>query len=150
MRPVNISGYGDDLTVNGVRIGDLSPSEHESIEVEKGGRNYSPLENVVVSHVKDSSTLIVRKPDSTDVEKYIESEIIDGLCCYSAVNQGQLNKTIVDAVVTHLTIEKLPTVPRSIRHKYMSAFLLATTAITGMDRVAVSYTHLTLPTICSV
>ena len=135
MRPVNISGYGDDLTVNGVRIGDLSPSEHESIEVEKGGRNYSPLENVVVSHVKDSSTLIVRKPDSTDVEKYIESEIIDGLCCYSAVNQGQLNKTIVDAVVTHLTIEKLPTVPRSIRHKYMSAFLLATTAITGMDRV---------------
>ena len=135
MRPVNISGYGDDLTVNGVRIGDLSPSEHESIEVEKGGRNYSPLENVVVSHVKDSSTLIVRKPDSTDVEKYIESEIIDGLCCYSAVNQGQLNKTIVDAIVTHLTIEKLPTVPRSIRHKYMSAFLLATTAITGMDRV---------------
>ncbi len=135
MRPVNISGYGDDLTVNGVRIGDLSPSEHESIEVVKGGRNYSPLENVVVSHVKDSSTLIVRKPDSTDVEKYIESEIIDGLCCYSAVNQGQLNKTIVDAVVTHLTIEKLPTVPRSIRHKYMSAFLLATTAITGMDRV---------------
>ena len=35
----------------------------------------------------------------------------------------------------HLKNEKLPTVPRSIRHKYMSAFLLASTAITGMDKV---------------
>ena len=135
MPSVNITGYGDDLTVNGIRIGDLSPAGHESIEIKKGGRNYSPLENVVVSHVKDSSTLIVRKPDPVDVKKYIETEIIDGLCCYSAVNQGQLNQTIVDAVVIHLTEEKLPTVPRSIRHKYMSAFLLATTGITGMDRV---------------
>ena len=135
MQSVNITGHGDDLSVNGIRIGDLSPAAHESIEKAKGGRNYSPLENAVVSHVKDSSTLIVRKPDPNDIEKYIESEIIDGLCCYSAVNQGQLNQTIVDAVVTHLTKEKLPTVPRSIRHKYMSAFLLATTGITGMDRV---------------
>jgi len=135
MPSVNIIGHGDDLSVNGIRIGDLSPAAHESIEKEKGGRNYAPLENAVVSHVKDSSTLIVRKPDPKDIDKYIESEIIDGLCCYSAVNQGQLNQTIVDAVVTHLTKEKLPTVPRSIRHKYMSAFLLATTGITGMDRV---------------
>ena len=135
MPSVNITGYGDDLSVNGIRIGDLSPAAHEAIEKEKGGRNYSPLQNVVVSHVKDSSTLIVRKPDPKDIDKYIESEIIDGLCCYSAVNQGQLNQTIVDAVVAHLTKEKLPTVPRSIRHKYMSAFLLATTGITGMDRV---------------
>ena len=29
---LNISGYGDDLTVNGVRIGDLTPLEHEEIE----------------------------------------------------------------------------------------------------------------------
>jgi len=57
------------------------------------------------------------------------------LCCYSAVNQGQLNNTIVEAVVKHLTEEKLPTVPRSIRHKYMSAFLMAATGITEMDRV---------------
>ena len=61
--------------------------------------------------------------------------MIDGLCCYSAVNQRQLNQTIVDAVVKHLTEEKLPTVPRSIRHKYMSAFLLAATGITEMDRM---------------
>ena len=135
MPSVNIIGHGDDLSVNGIRIGDLSPAAHEAIDKEKGGHNYSPLENAVVSHVKDSSTLIVRKPDPKEIDKYIESEIIDGLCCYSAVNQGQLNQTIVDAVVTHLTKEKLPTVPRSIRHKYMSAFLLATTGITGMDRV---------------
>jgi len=135
MPSVNIIGHGDDLSVNGIRIGDLSPAAHEAIDKEKGGHNYSPLENAVVSHVKDSSTLIVRKPDPIDIDKYIESEIIDGLCCYSAVNQGQLNQTIVDAVVTHLTKEKLPTVPRSIRHKYMSAFLLAATGITGMDRI---------------
>ena len=132
---LNIHGYGDDLTVNNIRIGDLSPAEHEKIEFEKGGRNYQPLENVVVSHVKDASTLICRKPTENSLASYIEEELIDGLCCYSAVNQGQLNKTIVEAVVKHLTVEKLPTVPRSIRHKYMSAFLLATTGITQMDRI---------------
>jgi len=135
MSELLINGYGDDLTINGIRIGDLSPSEHEKIEKEKGGQNYAPLENVVISKVKDSSTLIARKPDPDDINKYIESEILDGLCCYSAVNQGQLNQTIVDAVIRHLDKEKLPTVPRSIRHKYMSAFLLSATAITEMDRV---------------
>ena len=135
MSDLIIDGYGDDLTVNGVRIGDLTPLDHESIEKEKGGQNYAPLEDVVISKVKDSSTLIARKPDPNDISKYIESEVLDGLCCYSAVNQGQLNKTIVDAVIHHLGEEKLPTVPRSIRHKYMSAFLLAATSITGMDRV---------------
>ena len=130
-----ISGYGDNLTINGTRIGDLSPKEHENIEKKKGGQNYSPLENVVVSHVKDSSTLICRKPSKDSISNYIEEELLDGLCCYSAVNQGQLNKTIVDAVISHLRDEKLPTVPRSIRHKYMSAFLLASTSFTEMDRV---------------
>ena len=130
-----INGYGDNLTVFGTRIGDLSPDEHEKIEKKHGGFNYKPLENVVVSHVQDSSTLICRKPSNNDVEKYIEEELLDGLCCYSAVNQGQLNQTIVDAVIAHLTKEKLPTVPRSIRHKYMSAFLLAISTFTEMDRV---------------
>ena len=135
MSDLLINGFGDDLSVNGVRIGDLTPLEHEKIEKEKGGQNYAPLENVVISKVKDSSTLIARKPDPHDINKYIESEILDGLCCYSAVNQGQLNQTIVDAVIRHLDEEKLPTVPRSIRHKYMSAFLLSATAVTKMDRV---------------
>ena len=97
-----IDGYGDKLTVNGVCIGELSPKEHEQIEKEKGGQNYSPLEDVVVSHVQDASTLICRKPSTSAIESYIEEELLDGLCCYSAVNQGQLNKTIVDAVVAHL------------------------------------------------
>ena len=135
MAEVLIDGYGDDLSVDGIKIGDLTPYEHEKIEIEKGGQNYSPLENVVISKVKDSSTLIARKPHPDDITKYIEEEILDGLCCYSAVNQGQLNQTIVEAVIKHLEEEKLPTVPRSIRHKYMSAFLLSATAITGMDRV---------------
>ena len=135
MSSVSINGFGDDLCINDVRIGDLTPDDHEKIEKEKGGQNYAPLENVVISKVKDSSTLIARKPHPEDVSKYIEEEILDGLCCYSAVNQGQLNQTIVDAVIKHLQEEKLPTVPRSIRHKYMSAFLLAATSITGMDRV---------------
>ena len=33
MSELNINGYGDDLTVNDVRIGDLSPMEHEKIEL---------------------------------------------------------------------------------------------------------------------
>ena len=135
MSKLSITGYGDNLTINGIRIGDLSPTEHENIEKERGGRNYSPLEDVVISHVKDSSTLICRKPDPDGIKSFIETELIDGLCCYSAVNQGQLNQTITEAVVKHLTDEKLPTVPRSIRHKYMAAFLIAATNITEMDRV---------------
>ena len=135
MSELCIDGYGDNLTVNGIRIGDLTPKQHEEIELTKGGQNYSPLEDVVVSKVKDSSTLLARKPHPEDISRYIETELLDGLCCYSAVNQGQLNQTIVDAVVRHLQDEKLPTVPRSIRHKYMSAFLLAATGITGMDKV---------------
>tara|TARA_B100001248_G_scaffold163168_1_gene123163 strand:- start:5765 stop:7096 length:1332 start_codon:yes stop_codon:yes gene_type:complete len=135
MHKLEISGFGDDLSVNGIRIGDLTPKQHEQIELEKGGQNYSPLEDVVVSSVKDSSTLLARKPHPEDVNKFIETELLDGLCCYSAVNQGQLNKTIVNAVVKHLKEEKLPTVPRSIRHKYMSAFLLAASGITGMDKI---------------
>ena len=135
MSNVSIEGYGDNLTVNNVRIGDLSTDDHAKIDEDMGGKNYHPLEDVVVSHVQDSSTLICRKPSIDKVSSYIEEELIDGLCCYSAVNQGQLNQTIVNAVVKHLTEEKLPTVPRSIRHKYMSAFLLAVTGITEMDRV---------------
>ena len=135
MSELLIKGYGDDLSINGTRIGDLTPHEHEEIEKQKGGQNYAPLEDVVISKVKDSSTLIARKPDPGDVNKYVESEVLDGLCCYSAVNQGQLNQTIVDAVIHHLDKEKLPTVRRSIRHKYMSAFLLSATAVTEMDRV---------------
>ena len=135
MAKINIHGYGDELTVNNIKLGNLSPEEHAKIELAKGGQNYSPLENVVVSHVKDSSTLICRKPSVNEVGNYIEEELLDGLCCYSAVNQGQLNKDIVDAVIHHLDKEKIPTVPRSIRHKYMSGFLLATTAFTEMDRV---------------
>ena len=108
MSELIIDGYGDDLTVNGVRIGDLTPLDHENIEKEKGGQNYSPLEDVVISKVKDSSTLIARKPDPSDISKYIESEVLDGLCCYSAVNQGQLNKTLVDAVIHHLAESDLP------------------------------------------
>ncbi len=102
MPNLSINGYGDDLTINNSRLGDLSPAEHERIDKDKGGRNYNPLENVVVSHVKDSSTLICRKPSENGVAAYIEEELIDGLCCYSAVNQGQLNQTIVDAVVKTL------------------------------------------------
>ena len=135
MKKLHIEGYGDNLTVDNIRIGDLSPKEHSDIENKLGGKNYSPLENVIVSHVKDSSTLICRKPGEDDINNFIEEEVLDGLCCYSAVNQGQLNQTIVDAVVAHLEHEKLPTVPRSIRHKYMSAFLLAATKLTDMDRV---------------
>ncbi len=135
MANIKIDGYGDDLTINGVRIGDLSPQEHEQIDKEKGGNNYHPLENVVVSSVFDDTTFIARKPDPENTKKYLEFELIDGLCCYSAVNSGQLNKTIVDAIITHLRKEKIPTVPRSIRHKYMSALLLAVTAFTEMEKM---------------
>jgi len=135
MSTLSIAGYGDQLTVNGIRIGDLSTVDHETIEKEKGGRNYDPLKDVVISHVRNSCTLVCRKPDPEKILAFIEEDLLDGLCCYSAVNQGQLNQTIVDAVVHHLSKEKLPTVPRSIRHKYMAAFLLASTALTEMDRV---------------
>ena len=56
----------------------------------------------------ETQTGYVATPDQLDslVANYIEEEVLDGLCCYSAVNQGQLNQTIVDAVIAHLEQEK--------------------------------------------
>ena len=36
-----IDGFGDDLSVDGVRIGDLTPHDHEKIEKEKIDYNFS-------------------------------------------------------------------------------------------------------------
>ena len=77
MNKINIDGYGDDLSINGIRIGDLSPSDHEKIEHDKGVQNYKPLENVVFSHVKDSSTLICRKPSEDSINETEEADPID-------------------------------------------------------------------------
>ena len=35
---LNIKGYGDNLTVNNIRIGDLSPKEHEKMNIELTAR----------------------------------------------------------------------------------------------------------------
>ena len=35
MSELKITGYGDDLTVNEMRLGDLSPQDHENIEKER-------------------------------------------------------------------------------------------------------------------
>ena len=39
MNNLLITGYGDDLNINGIRLGDLSPKDHETIELDKGGQN---------------------------------------------------------------------------------------------------------------
>ena len=36
MSKLLINGYGDDLTINGIRIGDLTPHDHEQIEIKMG------------------------------------------------------------------------------------------------------------------
>ena len=95
---VKIDGYGDKLTVNGVCIGDLSPKEHENIEKEKGGQNYSPLEDVVVSHVKDSSTLICRKPSNNEIESYVEEELLDGFTICSIATLSLATNPSIAAV----------------------------------------------------
>ena len=89
-----ITGYGDNLTVFGTRIGDLSPNDHEQIELDKGGFNYKPLEDVVVSHVQDSSTLICRKPSQNDVEEVIiEENTVNGKSEPIMVHSKNKNKT---------------------------------------------------------
>ena len=35
MSNLSIHGYGDNLTINDIRLGDLSPSDHEKIEKER-------------------------------------------------------------------------------------------------------------------
>ncbi len=35
---LNIHGYGDNLTVNNIRIGDLSPEDHGKIENKREGK----------------------------------------------------------------------------------------------------------------
>lgn len=132
MAKLCIEGYGDALSINGRCIGDMSIQEHQMIEEKLGANNYQPLNNVLVTQAQDASTLNCRM-----LEGNIEttSSVLDALSCYSAVNQGQLNQAVVDAVAAHLQQEAIPTVPRSIRHQYMAAFLMATTSFCQMDRV---------------
>ena len=116
MEKLNIHGYGDDLTINNIKIGDLTPSEHEKIELEKGGQNYSPLENVVVSHVKDSSTLICRKPSKSDVKNsgsFGFSRCIE--LTLSLINLKLLQLTIISS-----------TKPEIISVFFSASFLIAT------------------------
>ena len=98
-------------------------------------KNFLNLEKEFGAHDYHPLPVVLEKGEGVFMWDVNGKKYYDFLSAYSAVNQGQLNQTIVDAVVKHLTEEKLPTVPRSIRHKYMSAFLLATTGITNMDRV---------------
>ena len=71
---LKIHGYGDDLTVNDVRIGDLSPLEHEKIEIEKGGKNYKPLENIVVRKAVNLYSHYLLDGNFS----HVENTIIDG------------------------------------------------------------------------
>ena len=132
MTKLSIEGYGDALTINGRCISDMSIHEHQAIEKKLGANNYQPLNNVLVKAAKSASTLLCRI-NINDQE--VIAPILDALSCYSAVNQGQLNQTVVDALVAHLQEVRIPTVPRSIRHQYMAPFLMAATSFCQMDRV---------------
>ena len=46
MKKLNITGYGDDLTVNDCRIGDLSPQEHQDIELNRRERLINHIKNI--------------------------------------------------------------------------------------------------------
>ena len=51
MNQINIDGYGDDLSINGVRIGDLSPSDHEKLSMKKEAKIIKPLLKMSLFHM---------------------------------------------------------------------------------------------------
>ena len=49
MSKLKITGYGDELTINNVRLGDLSPQDHENIEKERvRGKKYREKNDIFV------------------------------------------------------------------------------------------------------
>jgi ornithine--oxo-acid transaminase len=119
----------DDLVVDGKAISDWSIKDHNHALDTLGAHIYEPLGGVLVIG-GGSKPYKLRVRMETD-EGEVESEVVDGLACYSAVPFGHKDPVIVSSV--NAFIEQMATIPRSISHSYLGPWLAKLQEFTKMD-----------------
>jgi len=119
----------DEYIVNGKPIKDWTIREHNQALDTLGAHIYEPFPGVLV--LGGGSKPYMLKIRTEREGKEVESEIIDGLACYSAVPFGHRDPIITEAVNDF--ISKMATIPRSISHCYLGPWLAKLKEYTQMD-----------------
>ncbi len=119
----------DNAVVNGKPIKDWSIKDHNEALDTLGAHIYKPFPGVLV--LGGGSKPYMLKILSETENGEVESEIVDGLACYSAVPFGHKDPVIVEGVKSF--IEQMATIPRSISHSYLGPWLVKLKEFTKMD-----------------
>ena len=126
------AGKIDDLNntiLRGKPIKEWSIEDHNIALDELAAHLYEPFHGVLVLGVGSKPHMLKVRIEKDGKE--IETEIVDGLACYSAVPFGHGDPVIVKGMQEF--IGRMATIPRSISHEYLGPWLVALSEYTGMD-----------------
>ena len=119
----------EDFVVNGKPIKNWTISEHNEALDTLGARIYEPFHGVLL--LGGGSKPYMLKVRMVKGSEEVETELVDGLACYSAVPFGHRDPVITEAVQQF--VAGMATVPRSISHSYLGPWLVKLKEFTGMD-----------------
>jgi len=123
--PLNL----EDVVINGKALKDWTIQDHNHALDTLGAHIYEPFDGVLVQGAGSNPYMlkIVKQTDAGPVE----TEVVDGLACYSAVPFGHNDPVIIPAVQEFLA--RMATIPRSISHTYLGPWLEKLKDFTKMD-----------------
>jgi len=119
----------DSVVINGKAIKDWAIKDHNVALDTLGAHIYEPFPGVLVlgGGSKPYMLKVLKETENGEVE----SEVVDGLACYSAVPFGHKDSVIVEGVKSF--VEQMATIPRSISHSYLGPWLVKLKEFTQMD-----------------
>ncbi len=119
----------NNYVVNGKAIKDWSIKEHNVALDTLGAHIYKPFHGVLVLGGGSKSYHLKIRKETEEGE--VETEVVDGLACYSAVPFGHRDPVITENV--NQFIAQMATIPRSISHSYLGPWLAKLKEFTQMD-----------------
>ncbi len=119
----------EDFVVNGKPISEWTIDEHNEALDLYGAHIYEPFHGVLL--LGGGSKPYLLKVRKKTAQGEVETEIVDGLACYSAVPFGHRDEIITEAVKNY--VSHMATVPRSISHSYLGPWLVKLKEFSGMD-----------------
>ncbi len=119
----------DDYVVNGKAIKDWTIKEHNVALDTLGAHIYEPFHGILVLGGGSKPYMLKIRKETDQGE--IETEIVDGLACYSAVPFGHKDPVITEGV--NRFVAEMATIPRSISHNYLGPWLVKLQEFTQMD-----------------
>ncbi len=119
----------DDVIVNGKAIKNWTIKDHNEALDTLGAHIYKPFPGVLVLGGGSKPYTLKIRTETENGE--VESEIVDGLACYSAVPFGHRDPIIVEGVSRF--VAQMATIPRSISHSYLGPWLAKLKEFTQMD-----------------